>query len=56
MKYKVEYSCDLAQFQRYVNEEIAKGWKPLGGIAVVEEADSQLTTYFQAMTLDEAGV
>lgn len=49
-KYMVACNYGSTQeFARYVNELIAAGWKPIGGIAVRANESSDYDTLLQAM-------
>lgn len=57
MKYEVLHAEDLHELTRKVNEHIAAGWKPQGGIATVRYRGMPMlvrgwNSWYQAMVLD----
>jgi len=61
VKYQILASGCHQTLEMQVNEAIAEGWKPLGGVSVAqsyvefEHTRGYEFTYAQAMTLREAG-
>lgn len=52
MRYKV-CECDTAEkLERAVNDLIAQGWRPLGGLSVTPSHSSGRWWYYQAMAHD----
>ena len=45
MDYKIAYGRDASDLERRVNELIALGWSPLGGVALHQRGE-----FFQAMS------
>jgi hypothetical protein len=52
MKYKLASMTNADCFEAEVNKLISEGWKPHGGVSVVELCDG-LLGYMQAMVKDE---
>lgn len=49
MKYKIVWHVSTVGLESLVNDKIAQGWEPLGGLCYVPRAD----TYLQALIKEE---
>lgn len=49
MKYKIVWHISTVGLESLVNDKIAQGWEPLGGLCYVPHAD----TYLQALIKEE---
>jgi len=52
MRYKIVSTTSRSDLERQVNKLIKKGWKPLGGIAIMDKS----LEFLQIMTLNETPV
>jgi hypothetical protein len=60
MKYKILYARSLKEMEKQVNEHLAQGWQPCGGLAIqlvpIEKVKAKVTVtdmgagYFQSVT------
>jgi hypothetical protein len=48
MKYQIASATSLEELVKEINSALAKGWKPIGGVAVVVDADGT-TRFLQAV-------
>ena len=53
MHYKIISANDDLELIEKVNNEIYKGYRPLGGTSVIKTDSNKPWVYFQAMTRDE---
>lgn len=49
MKYKIVWHTSTVGLELLVNDKIAQGWKPFGGLCYVTNAD----TYLQALIKED---
>lgn len=50
--YHIEYADGIHKLKARVNEKIADGWQPTGGVATTVDEDGE--SYYQAMVRDES--
>jgi hypothetical protein len=51
MRYRLIEAKDVEGLEQDVNEHIAEGWRPLGGVCVVNsQANAYAWWFYQAMT------
>jgi Domain of unknown function (DUF1737) len=56
MRYRLIEAKDVEGLEQDVNEHIRDGWRPLGGVCVVNsQANTYAWWFYQAMTRDGAG-
>jgi Domain of unknown function (DUF1737) len=56
MRYRVIEAKDVEGLEQDVNEHIAEGWQPLGGVAVVNsQANTYAWWFYQAMVRPDGG-
>ena len=49
MNYQISEADSVDTLQRQVNQLIQEGWRPVGGVAVVQSQSSDKWWYYQAM-------
>jgi hypothetical protein len=50
MRYRIVEAKDVEGLEQDVNEQIAEGWRPLGGVCVVNsQANTYAWWFYQAM-------